>query len=328
MVRLTEIDCPVCGSASSKLLFFVKDYGRRISDERFGVRRCRECGCGYLSPRPSEDEIARFYDESYFWSHEGHAGPISPEEVVAKRKSQLEAKAACLRDMSPGRLLDIGAQKGEFLWFMAQRGWRVEGVEISDRVLNQFGEPIRYGDFLTMNLPVGAYDCITMWAVLEHVYQPRAFARKVSGLLRPGGRFVALVTNFNSVQGRWFRGDDYPRHLTFFTRRSLTRLLTDVGLNVRSFWTDQKCFGGSLHGGFVFGTKLLFGYSAEEIFHEWRQDQDPLLFCCKWRGKPSSVMRQVSRIDRAVTLLPEKFLDLAGFGFNMCVIAEKPATKD
>lgn len=326
MTRLTEVNCPVCGDVSSRQLFLVKDYTRAITQDRFGVRRCRRCGCGYLSPRPSEEEIGRFYNDSYFWSHEGHAGPITPEKIVVTRKTQLEAKAACLGDMPPGRLLDIGTQKGEFLWFMAQSGWQVDGVEISEGIPNHFGQPIRYGNFLTMDLPVAAYDCITMWAVLEHVHQPRAFVQKVSDLLRPGGRFVVLVTNFNSVQGRWFRGDDYPRHLTLFTRRSLIRLLANAGLTVSRMWTDQKIFGGSLHGSFVFGTKFLFGYSAEEIFREWHQDQDPLLFCCKWRGKPSWQMRQISRFDRAVTLLPEKLLDRAGCGFNICAIAQKPAS--
>lgn len=264
-----------------------------------------------------------YYDGSYFWSHEGYAVSQTPADVINIRKAQLEAKAACLGDMKPGLLLDIGASKGEFQWFMAQRGWRTEGAELSERVPNLFGQAIRYGDFLEMEFPEAAYDCITMWAVLEHVYRPKAYVEKVARLLRPGGRFVALVTNFNSVQARIFRADDYPRHLTFFTRRSIRRLLDANNLNTQKMWTDQKVFGGALNGGLVLLLKLLSGYSTDEAFKEWRQLRDPLLYYCNWHGKPSSLVRTISRVDRAITLPLEKVLDKIGCGFNLCVVAEK-----
>lgn len=322
-MKLIEVNCPVCESESSDALFNVRDYTRHISEDHYGVRRCHRCGCGFLSPRPAENQMGRFYDQAFYWSHEGSAVPLSPEQVLELRRPQLEAKAHCVSDMAPGRLLDIGAQKGEFLWYMAQRGWRTEGVELSNTVPNSFQQDIRYGDFLEMELPRAAYDCITMWAVLEHVYQPKPYLEKVLRLLKPGGRLVALVTNFDSIQGRFFRADDYPRHLTFFTRRSLARLIRDAEMDVIRIWTDQQIFGGALNGGLVLLAKLIGGYSTDELFSEWRQDRDPELFYCKWRGQRSSVVRQISRVDRALTLLPEKILDRVGRGFILLVTAEK-----
>jgi len=229
---LVEWNCPVCGSSRSKFVFAVKDYSFRVTADEFGVRRCLDCSCGYLSPRPSEQDIALFYPPEFYWSYERDTGPMQWDAIIDVRKEQLTAKVDWTKSISPGRLLDIGAQKGEFMWSMRQRGWQVEGIELDDSVPNPAGMPIRYGDFMAMDFEPGSYDCITMWAVLEHVYRPVDFVRRASSLLRSGGRFVALVTNFNSVQGRFFRADDCPRHLTLFTKRSVKQLCEDHGLTL------------------------------------------------------------------------------------------------
>jgi len=322
-MRLVDIDCPVCGSKDSRHLFWTCDYVRRISDDRFGVRRCRNCGVGFLSPRPAEDRIGDFYDDTYYWWAEQQGRQLSPEEQLAARMPQIEAKAACLAHLAPGRLLDIGAQKGEFLYVMRQRGWNVEGVEFSARPPNLFDMSIRYGEFLDMPFETSSLDVVTLWAVLEHVYHPRAYIRKVSSLLKRGGSALILVTNFNSIQGRIYRADDYPRHLTLFTKGSLRRLLEESGLKVRRLWTDQRIFGGSLHGGLVYAVKRLFGYSAQEVFSEWKQAKDPILFCCKWRGENSQAIRWISRFDRLISLPTEHLLDATGNGFNLIIEAKR-----
>jgi 2-polyprenyl-3-methyl-5-hydroxy-6-metoxy-1,4-benzoquinol methylase len=322
-VSLVEGPCPLCRSAESKFLFAVRDWALRVTSDVFGVRRCRSCGCGYLSPCPSPDDIARYYPREYYWSYEGGGRSLTWKEVLTRREPQLKAKARLLEAMPPGRLLDVGAQKGDFLWFMQQRGWTVEGVEIDNNVPNPAGMPIRYGDFLTMELDCAGYDAVTAWAVLEHVHIPDQFIRKAASLLKRGGRFVAVVTNFNSVQGRFFKADDYPRHLTFFTQRAISRIAENVGLCVRRISTDQDIFGTQLNGFMLFLLKRLGGYTADEAYFEWKHIEDPTLFFAKWRGAPSHFVLNVSRLDRALTRVPERLLDACGFGFNLTFELEK-----
>lgn len=128
---------------------------------------------------------------------------LSWEEVIARRRPQIAAKARWLEDMRPGRLLDVGAQKGEFLWYMRQRGWDVEGVELDNNVPNPVDMPIRYGDFLEMPFVPNSFDAVTLWAVLEHVYHPARIIERAAAILRPCGRLVASVTNLHSIQARW-----------------------------------------------------------------------------------------------------------------------------
>jgi hypothetical protein len=315
--ELIDVDCPLCGNAHRKVLFQTRDFVEHVTDQAFALCRCRGCGAGYLSPRPRPEDMPAFYPESYYWLHENAAAPLAPDELLRVRASQLRAKADCLAHLRPGRLLDIGAQKGEFLYYMSRQGWDVEGVEYSATPPNLFHMPIRYGELLEMELPPTAYDCVTMWAVLEHVYQPREYIARISQLLTKGGSLIGLVTNLNSVQARILHQDDYPRHLTIFTRNSLRRVLKEHGFRVNRFWTNQRIFGGSIQGAGIYVVKRLLGYSQDELLTERKDPRRPLAFCGLWRGSPSFWIKQVSRLDKLLLMPMDFVLDRMGFGFPL-----------
>jgi SAM-dependent methyltransferase len=312
---LIEVVCPLCSSEQSSHLFTTKDYLFAISGHQFGIRKCTGCGCGFLSPRPTQADIGRYYPEAFYWAWEGAEGKLPWEEIIRRREKQLSAKKVWLDGVTSGKLLDVGAQKGEFLWFMQRAGWDVQGVEMDSKVPNPGGMPIHYGDFLAMDFGDEKFDAITLWAVLEHVYNPAMFIEKASALLKPGGRLVVLVTNLHSIQARYYQADDYPRHLTLFTRNSIALLCRRHHFLLDKVVTDQKIFGGTLNGGLLYGVKRLFGYPQSEALREWKQLEDPDLFWCKWRGKPSTVVRIVSKLDRLISYPVERLLDRLGFGF-------------
>jgi SAM-dependent methyltransferase len=224
--------------------------------------------------------------------------------------------------MAPGRLLDVGAMKGEFVYVMRQRGWDAEGIEFSSLPENLFGVPITQGDLITEQYEEQSFDCITFWAVLEHVYRPADYVRRAARLLRPGGRLVLVVTNFNSLQGRVLRMDDFPRHLTLFTTASLGGLLRRHGFEISRMFTAQDVFASSAYGALVTAAKRAGGYSMSEILYE-RRAQNPLAFCCHWRGRPSAPLLWLSRVDRAATLPIEWMLDHLGFGHTLTCVAHR-----
>jgi SAM-dependent methyltransferase len=184
--------------------------------------------------------------------------------------------------------------------------------------------PIVYGEFLTMNeFEPASFDCITMWAVLEHIYEPMEYVKRVSTLLKADGRFIFLVTNFNSIQGRCYEMDDYPRHLNLFTKRAVRYLLDQSGLELVRVSTDQSIFGGHLQGGLIYCAKRLFGYSREDALTEWKSDVSLQPFFHLWRGNPSAPLRLLARIDRLLLSPAEWLLDRLGFGFTLTVEARK-----
>jgi cyclopropane fatty-acyl-phospholipid synthase-like methyltransferase len=70
---------------------------------------------------------------------------------------------------------------------------------------------------------------VTAWAVLEHVHNPMAYFQKASKVIKKGGLFVFLVTNFHSAASRHLFREDIPRHLYFFTRETVRQYLDKTG---------------------------------------------------------------------------------------------------
>lgn len=202
-------------------------------DEWFDIVECRSCGLGFVNPRPTFDEMAKYYPAEFY----GYFDDVS----VHQRRYQREAEYLDGVD-SDRMLLDIGCANGDFPRFMMKRGWKVEGVEVSpnSRAITDF--PVYRQDFASLPQETSRYDAITAWAVFEHVHDPMAYFRKVAALLKPGGRFVFLVTNFNSASSRYLFREDPPRHLYFFTERTVARYLERAGLRLESGHFDDRIY--------------------------------------------------------------------------------------
>ncbi|MGB2640343.1 MAG: class I SAM-dependent methyltransferase [Candidatus Acidiferrum sp.] len=129
----------------------------------------------------------------------------------------------------PRKLLDVGCATGDFPRFMIARGWDVEGVEVSTAAQQIKDFRVYTNEFQDIPVNEPTYDAVTAWAVLEHVHNPMAYFEKAARVLKPGGLFVFLVTNFQSAASRHLFCEDVPRHLYFFTRETVGRYLGATG---------------------------------------------------------------------------------------------------
>ncbi len=71
------------------------------------------------------------------------------------------------------------------------------------------------------------FDAITLWAVAEHLAEPKQFLEKAYAVLKPGGLCFVLVPNFKSLAVRLLGVKYryvYAQHLNYFTARTLTAL--------------------------------------------------------------------------------------------------------
>jgi SAM-dependent methyltransferase len=149
-----------------------------------------------------------------------------------------------------GRLLDVGSGTGIFLEEVLRSGrWQAIGLEPTEKAAAYTRDALKIevhtGRFSDSNLPLGAFDVITLWNVLEHVPFPTADLRRALELLRPGGRIIFTVPNVESLEaglfGRYWVGWDLPRHLYLFPRATLRALLRDLGLTVEA----EACISSS-----------------------------------------------------------------------------------
>jgi SAM-dependent methyltransferase len=244
--------CNLCGADDTRLLYRLRDYRLRVDDRLWSLVQCRCCSLGYVDPRPTTTEISLYYPQSYF-EHRGNM----------HRRYMLQAEYV---PGARGDLLDIGAARGDFLAVMRDRGWNVSGIEPSTSE-NPHSLDIHQQRFPEeCDLEPGSFDVITAWAVFEHLHNPAGAFARVADLLRPGGRFVLQVPNLRSINARYARLEDVPRHLYFFNKTTLRRYGTAAGMELECFVHTTNLYGGSGRGVSQLALTRLTGGSVDEFF--------------------------------------------------------------
>jgi len=247
-----HVTCNLCGADDTRLLYSLRDYRLRIDDRLWDLVQCRHCSLGYLDPRPTVAEIEMYYPESYF----GHRGSMS-------RRYALQAAYV---PGTGGDLLDIGAARGDFLAVMRDRGWNVTGIEPSTSE-NPHDLTIHRQRFPEeCELEPESFDVITAWAVFEHMHDPAAAFARVAALLRPGGRLIVQVPNLRSINARFARLEDIPRHLYFFSEKTLRRYGADVDLDLERLVHTTDLYGGSGRGVLQLALSRATGKSVDDFF--------------------------------------------------------------
>jgi 2-polyprenyl-3-methyl-5-hydroxy-6-metoxy-1,4-benzoquinol methylase len=208
-------------------------------DEKFRLVRCKKCGLIYLNPRPTINEIDKYYPSRAYWSENENA-----EETHGYLYR-------LINNVKKGRVLDIGAGTGVFLSGFKKRGWKIDGVELSPIAVSmakrKFKINLRKGDLLNIKLPENKFDLITLNHVLEHLYKPRQTLVKIARLLKKGGTIMISCPNIEGIgvglfKNKWY-AIDAPRHLYQFNTLTIRRMLTESGFKIvkvnHSFYWDN-----------------------------------------------------------------------------------------
>ena len=104
-----------------------------------------------------------------------------------------------------GGLLDIGCGYGFFLQEMKCRGWKVEGIEVSEVgrqfVREKWGTHVYSQPLEGLALSENLFDVVTLFYVVEHVDDPLALLKEVNRILKPGG---LVFLNFGQLKSEGF----------------------------------------------------------------------------------------------------------------------------
>ncbi len=289
--------CPTCNSEQYKPLF-VKDAHNYV--------RCDQCRTVYINPIPDDAALAQLYDElgdSYFLDSSQLALDHSPEKYI-KEIAFLRRVYEKLpgRVMKEERLLEAGCATGSFLVAAKELGFgQVSGLDTSKPAIKyaqQLGLNAIAGDFTTTDqFPSDYYDVIVMWALLEHLPNPRAFVQRAKDLLSPRGIALASVPNSKSLSarllGRRWRMVNHL-HLNYWTAESLTLLFEEEGLTVTYHETQSInpiVIWGDIRGAKVSTDLFISDYKRTHVVKS-----NPILAPARW------VYREVDRLLRATDL--------------------------
>jgi SAM-dependent methyltransferase len=206
------------------------------------VIECEACRLLRLDPWPSPAELRRYYPDNYWYVPDANAA--SQLEEMYRRFVLGDhvrfVRSALERSGETGAVVDVGCGGGLFLRMLADRGRRVAGLDFSLDAANVAwrvnGVPAVCGTLARAPFAPSSCAAVTMFHVLEHLYDPASYLDAARELLRPEGRLIVQVPNADCWQflllGESWSGLDVPRHLLNFRARDLELLLDRCGFEV------------------------------------------------------------------------------------------------
>jgi SAM-dependent methyltransferase len=193
-----------------------------------------------LRPKPAPAELREYYPPGYWFSPASSAADTLEQmyrRFVLRDHLRFVERALDEAEES-GPVLDVGCGGGLFLEMLAERRKvRVVGLDFSLDAANvawrRAGVPAVCATLSRAPLAPESCAAITMFHVLEHLYDPASYLESARELLRPDGRLIVQVPNaacwqFLLLGERW-NGIDVPRHLIDFRLSDLETLLDHCG---------------------------------------------------------------------------------------------------
>lgn len=227
--------CPGCAHVGHNHYISCTDY--TVSHETFNIVRCNQCQLLFTNPRPLVENINQYYESDKYISHHNKLHNLSDILYKTVRHFTLKAKVNLIRNYGQkGSLLDIGCGTGFFLNRASKAGWACSGVEPNDTARNlasqtglQVEQDLQYYHKQT-------FDNITLWHVLEHIYDLNPFLGSIKSSLSDGGTIFIAVPNsmsFDAVHyGKRWAAYDLPRHLYHFNQDTFEKTIYRHDLNI------------------------------------------------------------------------------------------------
>ena len=196
--------------------------------ERHDLSQCKTCGFVFMRKIPTQSELKEYYS-TYAYETERkmpEATKISIENLLNKFEKYRKNNS----------MLDVGCGEGWILEMAKTRGWQVYGTEFSPKAIDicsKKGIKMYSGLLRAENIEEKEFDIIVSTETIEHINNPRGEINNFYQLLRQGGLLYITTPNFNSYLRRLFKDKydiiEYPEHLSYYTKKTLNKLLKDSG---------------------------------------------------------------------------------------------------
>jgi 2-polyprenyl-3-methyl-5-hydroxy-6-metoxy-1,4-benzoquinol methylase len=227
-------DCPACGGPG-------RDRGYQV--EGLDLYRCRLCRTEYFVRRPGREHTKDYWD--------GYKLDLYADEVVqAEYEARYDEIIGRVRAAYPRieSVLDIGCGIGNFVDWAGRHGLRAIGSDVDPTAVaeaRERGLDVHVADELAENVAAESVDMVTLWDVIEHVYEPRELLASALVHLKPGGVVVmetpdvrfplrpfVIAVRKVAEPIRWSDALYFAGHKVYFSPRGLSTLMARCDLEV------------------------------------------------------------------------------------------------
>lgn len=231
--------CTACGTVPVRRTLrastTIVPHSYRITEEShatcWDIVQCSRCGLQFSQWTLTPEQVHALYAAM--------TDALYDEEEWTRRSTYQKNLALIERCVPRGRLLDIGCATGGFLQEAQERGWTVEGIDLSQWAVDQCHRrgivACHCGTIDTLPNHSMRFDAVTMLDYIEHDTDPRHLLVQVRTMLKPGGIVYISTPDIGGfvarLLGKHWWGIN-PLHLTYFSRATLRHLLEQEGFDV------------------------------------------------------------------------------------------------
>ena len=227
---MQNVKCNLCGANETFLAAIQNDY-RMVA--------CRRCGLVYANPRPAPEALIALYN-TY---HQRNGKGAETWGTLMEQNFREVSSLLNLRFPDKGRLLDIGCGYGHFMAMMQGHGWKVSGMEPSEKASAYAlakGLDVSRTVIEQAGYPEASFAAVTAFYVLEHLFDPLVALIKILALLKQGGVLVLRIPHTTPIVklldslGISNNLYDMPFHLYDFSPKTIRLMLEKAGFeNIR-----------------------------------------------------------------------------------------------
>lgn len=316
---METVSCDLCHCKTAVPIYQVSDTNYGLPGT-FTLVQCPKCELVYLNPRPTADEISKYYLSASYHPfralrQNNNNGPNMTHRHRAKAITRLHGQ---------GHILDVGCGSGLFLQAMQERGWAIHGVE-PDVDASHFSRETLGLDVITgdiFDVPShSSYAAISFWDVLEHTHSPQKVLRQAKTLLEDNGLLAINVPNWASWERQIFKERwialDTPRHLYHFSPDVLRAYMRVCGFEIISLRTKAPVMSPASNVLRVMGDTILRSGQIKSQL-ERKEGRETAV-----TPRPSFVKQTLIRLTYAALTLPNVLANAAHRGGSIIVFARK-----
>ncbi|WP_428743483.1 class I SAM-dependent methyltransferase [Tenacibaculum sp.] len=208
-----------------------------VSNESYEVMQNVTYDMLVTSPVP--DNLDKYYLSENYISHTDSKNSLFDKIYQLVKNYTLKKKLKLINSFNTEEksILDVGAGTGDFLKVCKKGGWKITGVEPSEKAREYANSKKIILQKDIAQIQSKKFDVITLWHVLEHIPNLMEYVQQLKKLLKPNGILIIAVPNYKSYDANYYKeywaAFDVPRHLWHFSKTSISKIFSLVEMEVK-----------------------------------------------------------------------------------------------